>query len=292
MRSNSLYIIGNGFDIHHGCQTKYSDFGEFLKSKNYQLYSAINDFIPVNSKWSNFESALGGLDIDYILEEAGEHLHSYANPDWSDSYHHSFQFDLSEKVKLLSEKLYEEFAIWIDIQNENIDKYKIKKSLNLNEKATYLSFNYTEVLEKIYGISDVLHIHGSAGESDLALGHAWECREDVLKSTDDDDIRIIEGYQIVNEYFGKTFKDCSDIILNHTSFFKKLQDINQVYILGHSLGEVDYPYFYEILKNVHRDTVWCCSAYLDEDWINIENSLKELGIKKFSIKAIKDINFV
>lgn len=80
--------------------------------------------------------------------------------------------------------------------------------------------------------------------------------------------------------------------MNHTSFFKNLQDINQVYVLGHSLGEVDYPYFYEILKNVHRDTMWCCSAYLDEDWTNIENSLKELGIKRFSIKAIKDINFV
>lgn len=40
----SLYILGNGFDIHHGINSKYSDYHEWLEKndngtyENYVLY--------------------------------------------------------------------------------------------------------------------------------------------------------------------------------------------------------------------------------------------------------------
>ena len=35
MIDDVLYVIGNGFDIHHGVWSRYSDFANFLKINNY-----------------------------------------------------------------------------------------------------------------------------------------------------------------------------------------------------------------------------------------------------------------
>jgi len=29
---NRLFVIGNGFDLHHGIPSRYSDFGEYIQS--------------------------------------------------------------------------------------------------------------------------------------------------------------------------------------------------------------------------------------------------------------------
>lgn len=53
----SLYILGNGFDIHHGINSKYSDYHEWLEKndngtyENYVLYMIlvlINGGITLN----------------------------------------------------------------------------------------------------------------------------------------------------------------------------------------------------------------------------------------------------
>ena len=37
----SLYIIGNGFDIHHGIKSRYSDYREWLKEYDFDLYDKL-----------------------------------------------------------------------------------------------------------------------------------------------------------------------------------------------------------------------------------------------------------
>ena len=39
-----LYIIGNGFDLHHDLRTSYSDFGKFLNKRNISLYDQLLDY--------------------------------------------------------------------------------------------------------------------------------------------------------------------------------------------------------------------------------------------------------
>ena len=36
-----LYIIGNGFDLHHKMDTTYASFGLFLKEYNYEVYELL-----------------------------------------------------------------------------------------------------------------------------------------------------------------------------------------------------------------------------------------------------------
>ena len=47
-------------------------------------------------------------------------------------------------------------------------------------------------------------------------------------------------------YDDSTTKKCEDIIKNHEDFFDGLSDMEEVFVIGHSLSEVDYPYFEEV----------------------------------------------
>lgn len=47
----SLYILGNGFDIHHGINSKYSDYHEWLEKNDngtYEKLCAIYDTCAYN----------------------------------------------------------------------------------------------------------------------------------------------------------------------------------------------------------------------------------------------------
>ena len=37
----NLFIIGNGFDIHYGINSRYSDYREWLKGYDFDLYNKL-----------------------------------------------------------------------------------------------------------------------------------------------------------------------------------------------------------------------------------------------------------
>lgn len=76
------------------------------------------------------------------------------------------------------------------------------------------------------------------------------------------DIRVIEGNEIVDDYLTATFKPTAQIIAHNQSFFSNLRAIRQIYVMGHSLAEVDAPYFAEIIKNIDSPSVrWMISYH-------------------------------
>jgi len=42
--ANTLYIIGNGFDRHHGLSTSYQLFGFFLQKRHTELYKLFTEY--------------------------------------------------------------------------------------------------------------------------------------------------------------------------------------------------------------------------------------------------------
>ena len=54
-------------------------------------------------------------------------------------------------------------------------------------------------------------------------------------------------------YDDATTKNCSDIIKQHACFFDGLTDIEQVFVFGHSLSEIDYSYFKEISRKCNAE---------------------------------------
>jgi len=39
-----LYVIGNGFDVHHGLDTRYTSFGLYLKKNYRETYELLLDY--------------------------------------------------------------------------------------------------------------------------------------------------------------------------------------------------------------------------------------------------------
>lgn len=164
MRDNTLYIIGNGFDLHHGLKTKYSDFEVYLEKQNASLLYLLNNCFSADL-WSDFESNLSKLDIAEIFADNEDLLPDDDSDRDGDKY---IFIDKMEQIKdNLTFGLKNELRNWILALDypQNIDEVK----LNLDTNAIFLTFNYSDTLERIYKINSgkITYIHNKAEWEDL-----------------------------------------------------------------------------------------------------------------------------
>lgn len=303
-----LYVIGNGFDLHHGIQSGYFNFKDFLEVNDPEVYNAVDTYLGnVEDFWWDFEKNLALLDVDQILDHASNYLVSYGADDWSDANHHDYQYEINRILEFLTSGLKQNFVEWvlqIDIQ------HKKNQILDLEKDSLFLSFNYTSTLEKLYQIKNVniKHIHGKAinSDSDLILGHDYKkpsnkpdlekirresgevvCKE-YLEELSREDVRVTEGDDIINTYFTDTYKPTSNIIKENKAFFRKMKNIDEIIILGHSLEDVDIPYFDKIFKSVDNSKAkWTVSYHNEDHILKHRQALKNIGIKDRQISNVK-----
>lgn len=295
MSNNTLYIIGNGFDIFHGIKSKYSDFNKYVKEKNKDLYLAIEDYLNPDELWSDFEESLAYIDTDKIVEEASDLLVPYSSDDWSDASHHDYQYEVNEIINALTVKMKEIFTKWI--LSLHIPK---KKKLKLSKSALYLTFNYTDTLERIYKInpSNITYIHNKAidEKSTLILGHSRKPTNNksfnLRYDEDVEDVRITEANQILDRYFKRTYKNTDTIIEESLSFFYSLNSVKEIFVLGHSISPVDIKYFEVIRKNIQTNAIWNVSYYDENLKDELKKSLINIGIEVDNIKMIELITMV
>ncbi|WP_428003788.1 AbiH family protein [Acidovorax sp.] len=135
-----------------------------------------------------------------------------------------------------------------------------------------MTFNYTDTLQRVYGIqhANVVHIHGSASQAndELVLGHGWHrTPTDSFNhgiNFEEADTREIEGNEIIDEYFSSTFKPTARIIEENQAFFQSLENVSMVLVMGHSLSSVDLPYLREIRSHLRNERVrWRVSFHGD-----------------------------
>jgi hypothetical protein len=281
-----LYIVGNGFDLHHGIESGYQDFGEYLARVDNDTYDHLSRYFSVNEDfWWQFEAQLAHLDTDSLLDNAGQFLASYGEEDWSDASHHDYQYELDRVVEALSKTLRHRFGQWVRQLEIPQAPSLAGRLLPLPRDAKYLTFNYTDTLQCVYGVPDsnVLHIHGAANQVDdqLILGHGWKrSPADSFNhgiDHEEADTRVLEGNNIIDEYFSATFKPTDRVIAQHQPFFRSLSDIWTVLVMGHSLSEVDMPYIREVLNHVSNDeTRWQVSFYESSE--DAEAAMGDLGV--------------
>lgn len=63
MVDNVLYIIGNGFDLHHGVASSYASFCKWLKKHDFELYDLYETVCSYDALWSDFETSMA-----YVIE--------------------------------------------------------------------------------------------------------------------------------------------------------------------------------------------------------------------------------
>lgn len=156
-----LYICGNGFDIHHGYKTRYSDYREFLLEHHFHSFKAFDRFqyldLSLSDKWSDLEQSLT-IDYDQCISDAISEYYPDLNDD-GDSRWYGLVIDLEEQTKFIYDFTGRYFLEWLT----QIDFSNTNNILSLDKSALYITFNYTNTLEEIYKIDpdNIFHIHGS-----------------------------------------------------------------------------------------------------------------------------------
>jgi hypothetical protein len=300
MTNERLYIIGNGFDIFHGIPSRYSDFGNYLRTNDFELYETIEKYLCLDGDWCDLEAALAWMDADTLADEASDFLVSYGADDWSDAFHHDYQYQIQIVVEQLSTKLKDQFSSWIrNLIIPKMETYK-KMKLAINCDSLFLTFNYTSTLETLYKIkkNHILYIHGDAqsNRDELVLGHGWRREErgslNDVPNPEDLDTRVMQGNDIIDQYFDTTFKNSEDIIEQNKAFFSSLGTVRSICVLGHSLTDVDMPYLEKIVSQIKiNDVAWEVSYYSQEEYYSHGLALQNLGVPISRYSLYKMENF-
>lgn len=91
---------------------------------------------------------------------------------------------------------------------------------------------------------------------------------------------VEEAVGLTEEYFRHNTKQCDEIIRRNRRFFELLSDVKLITVLGHSMSDVDLPYFQEILRHVrHPEKIeWQFTCNCDRDVANRNRYCKLLNI--------------
>lgn len=65
----TLYVIGNGFDIMHGVPSRYYDFKEYLLKRDSKIIEVLENNWELKDFWSDFEENLGYFDLESMIDE-------------------------------------------------------------------------------------------------------------------------------------------------------------------------------------------------------------------------------
>lgn len=301
MQIQTLYVIGNGFDLHHKLATGFTDFKKFLGSPQSDLQSTVEDYLcDLSGNWANLEEALAYFDVDQLIDHASNFLVSYAADDWSDSYHHDYQFEINEVVRVLSSELKKEFYAWLQ-HIEMPHPESCPDLLKIEPGAFFLNFNYTPTIQQLYSVNEtqILHIHGSLadGEEGIVLGHGWKAKDRSRLNEGQDpeeiDTRVMQGNDLIDRYFEDTFKPTDALITRNQNFFGALGEVANVYVWGHSLSDVDLSYFAEIDKSTRSVCpTWHVSHYSSSSISINAAAMAKVGVHASNVRHHKLFEYV
>ncbi|MBY0480828.1 MAG: bacteriophage abortive infection AbiH family protein [Chitinophagaceae bacterium] len=309
--SDILYIIGNGFDLHHGLRTSYYNFANYLQKNHSSLFYSLESYIsyPASDKslWSQFESNLANLDVDEIISEHSDLLPDLASDDFKDGDRFIFPDSMQEEYDKLTTGLisaFKQFIIAVDMPASAF-QYKV----NLDTQATFLTFNYTGTLERLYNVdrNHIHYIHYSVYSryDEIILGHGMdpaqfdeqpkvpppgliqEEEERWCLENDEEDSSYYEGKKIIRQYFKASYKPTADIITKFADFFFSIRNIQHIHVLGHSISEVDLPYFQKLCESISPAVTWHVSFYNDAERGRHLQTLTNLGIDPAMIQQFE-----
>lgn len=316
----TLYVIGNGFDIHHKLDTRYQSFALFLEKINNEIYGHLMNYyglpdltdpkLPDDeyALWSRFEQALAELDYQLVLDDHSDYAANPGAEDFSDSDWHSYQIEIELIVDKLTSKLislFNDFILKVDYQG-----IPGSSLVELEKESHFLNFNYTQTLQQAYQVADnsITYIHNKADAANctLILGHGTDPKNfEQKKETPPEGLSAQEldhweeqmsdqydwSYEQANEqillYFKEAFKNTAAIIESRSDFFENLTAVKKVIVLGHSLSEVDIRYFEVLQEKLKGNVIWIVSYYSESERLAHRETLLGLGVADSKFVQVK-----
>ncbi|MHC1714429.1 MAG: AbiH family protein [Acidaminococcaceae bacterium] len=295
----TLYIIGNGFDIMHGVPSGYYKFRDSL-GKHSDLREALETYIKKRDLWADFEEGLAAIDADAMIAGLDEWMDTYNAYD-QDAQVADFNLAVKSAIgptQVIMDELPKRFRKWINTLAPNMDNKPLEKLINQRER--YINFNYTEFLETIYDVTErsVVYLHGCRRNKreELILGHSqgaesdWSLPDIIEGSHIRMEQKLYDAQEIATNYLGEydtaTEKKTDEIINKNRLFFESLGNIKDIVVIGHSLSKVDYPYFKEIIRcnKESKALTWHISCHSANDIDNAQIFADVMGIQVKQIK--------
>lgn len=286
MNDGIIVIIGNGFDVNHGLPSSYAHFKAWLSTNDKGLFDFLERYIDVNGDWWNdFERNLSEIDIPKLIRETPLEDRPI-DPRLPPSFSHPASWRLDSVRDAISLK----FTEWV----KTLDDVKISKKMELPEACLYISFNYTDTLERVYGIEEnrIVYIHGKASRGDeLIYGHG---KNHFVLERD-----VMEKYHLHRSnvfHIAGTYGDSARELTSHLSYWEKniqlgcyydllrpaVLGANKVCVYGLSFSEVDYPYLQWIAEK-NRDLKWSVSWHTEKDKKRILETFRALGVEEYEM---------
>jgi len=326
---DTLFIIGNGFDLMHGIPSSYYNFRDTIGKSNILRFT-LETYIRTDDIWGDFENNLAYLDREMMLGTVDNWLSDFGVPDEDDDDFSAADFFAAQEISaspvfILTQELPKRFRRWINALKLNNHLKPLKDIINQNSR--YINFNYTEFLETNYEIpwENILYIHGDRRNKNaqLVLGHGHDTDkvfEEWYQSNKNrkefqprlrgrkgryynNDNPVYLGYflnddtkgnwksqmrydainntvGIIEDYYDNSAKKTNDVLARNQQYFKSLGNIRDIVVVGHSLSDVDYPYFKEIIKFNRNSTElkWQISWYSADDIRRITRFLSMMKI--------------
>ena len=316
----NLYIIGNGFDIYHGLDTRYQSFAKYLSQTDSEVYDLVINYYglpdiseePVSDEeyaaWATFELSLAELDYEQVLHDHSDFMANPGSDDFRDRDWHAYQIEMELIIEMLTERLisiFNNFILNVQYQ-DNIEDIKLKFA----SQSQFLNFNYTDTLQRYYGVDSkaICYIHekSSKDHCKIILGHGTdpsnfeEKKPEPPEGLNEEELErwkeyMAEQYDYSYEsakdeilsYFTMAFKDTVYIIENNISFFKSLNNVENIYVLGHSISEVDIKYFETVQKYTTQEAKWYVTFYSDYEKKKHFEALTKIGVEPQNLMQTK-----
>ena len=322
-KPKNLYVVGNGFDLHHKYRSGLADYGKWLMDNHPDIYSSFEEWfdIPIYDEddtdqykewknwWSYFEQRLGELSIRNYIEDASFCAFNEAIQVEERRAYDTYAGERIADTELsnLIAQIKGTFREWIQslLPGEKWFRLPIER-----ESSLFLTFNYTPTLETIYKIQreNILYIHGSIDSEEYILGHGLSYQEivDNCESGEEcpdnlpieemeewhdshsDDFITEQAKKIAIERMSDLRKDVEQIIEANQSFFENLNKIKIIHIYGFSFSPIDLPYLYAIIAKVDLHAVqWEINFFTETDKTNIEHFMESSSISKENVQLIR-----
>lgn len=298
LTDDTLFIIGNGFDLMHGVQSSYYHFRDSISPKHL-IRSTMEYYIHKPDVWGEFENNLAYLDREKMMGVLDDWLLDFNvleedDDDFSAADFFLAQDTTTQPVPILLYELPKRFRQWVNTLSFD---GTLKPLAGMFKKAArYINFNYTEFLESLYDIPSerISYLHGDRRDrkQQLVLGHGRNedqvFEEWYLANKDSPEYQPIRygrkgrkyrndnpvylayfladetqgnwksqmrydsinnTQRLIEEYYSNSAKKTTDVLEKHRLMFEGLVDVKQIVVIGHSLSDVDHPYFEEIIRN-------------------------------------------
>lgn len=295
---NITYLIGNGFDISIGLDTRYTDFYNYLLENDNRKEGTSNIVKNIKTSvengdelWSDFELALGNYVENIATEEALSTFMSEKNE--IENKLKKYLKNQQERIrwdKETLEKSRQEFYKAVSdlglfegiVDDESI--YEMINSIDIN----IINFNYTNIIEKIADknlISDILYLHGTLDENIiLGVNDTEQIKNKEYKNTADMVLSMCKR-EMMNYDSKKRFQNAKMLIEN----------TDYICIYGISIGETDRCWWDLIIDALMEGKIRRVVIFWHDSDIDLQMRIKTRDMKeevknKFLGKYYRDKN--